>query len=44
MTIFTHPEMKGKPNEERLRKLFIKKAVKTVDEAVELVANFLLEH
>lgn len=42
MTIFTNPEQAGKPNEEPLRKLYIEKRVRSLDEAVQLGTDFLL--
>lgn len=42
MTIFTNPEQAGKPNEEPLRKLYLEKRVRNLDEAVRLGADYLL--
>lgn len=44
MTIFTNPEQSGKPNEAPLRQLYIKKAVKSINEAVAVGADWLLHN
>jgi hypothetical protein len=42
VTIFTNPESAGKPHEEPLRKLYMEKGVRGLDEAVRIGAEFLL--
>lgn len=43
MTIFTNPEQGGKPDEEPLRKLYIKKRTRSLNEAVKIGSDFLLQ-
>ena len=43
VTIFTNPEQTGKPNEEPLRKLYVKKRVRTLDEAVKVGVDYLID-
>jgi uncharacterized protein YndB with AHSA1/START domain len=42
VTIFTSPEKDGKPDEEPLRKLYLEKHVRSLDEAVQIGAEFLM--
>ncbi len=42
VTIFTNPETSGYPDEQLLRKLFIEKRVRSLDEAVRVGVEFLL--
>ena len=42
VTIFTNPEWSGSPDEEPLRKLYIEKRARTLDEAVRVGVEFLM--
>lgn len=43
LSIYTNPEQEGKPNEKPLRELFIKKQPKTLEQAIKIGVEYLLQ-